>query len=51
MRCADVKATLEGSGKCDVFAAGTSGGLNAATIFYLAYKCAGGDVVSHKRRL
>jgi hypothetical protein len=53
MQCADIRATLKGSGKCDVFTAGTSGGksggLNTATIFYLAYKCAGGDVVSHKR--
>jgi hypothetical protein len=47
MQCADVKATLKGSGKCDVFTAGKSGGVNSTVTLYLAYKCAGGDVVSH----
>jgi hypothetical protein len=53
MQCADIRATLEGSGKCDVLAATSSSysiGKGGNMNFYLAYKCAGGDVVSSKPR-
>jgi hypothetical protein len=49
MGCADIRGTLKGSGRCDVIAA-TKGKVTMSDVptFYLAYKCAGGDVVSSK---
>jgi hypothetical protein len=48
MSCDDIRATLKGSGKCDVFAASSSRLDPLAFRYYLAYKCAGGDVVSSR---
>jgi hypothetical protein len=48
MGCADIRGALKGSGKCDVIAASSGSSKTLKTHFYLAYKCAGGDVVSRK---
>ena len=51
MDCADIRDTLNGSGNCDVFAASSGSASSSGNVsirYYLAYKCAGGSVVSDK---